>query len=195
MTLNYNISRQQAADILGISTRTLDRYIRKWLISYKKVGNRIFLSEEEIILFKKKLENNEVVNETELIWWGDNTQHYEVEIQSSSDSGLKKYEDDDLSEIVNLLREKDQIIEQKNKIIFSLQHKIGELESKLETYVALPNYTEEKDKIIKEKESLLEEKYNLVYQLKKIKFINLVLILISLVSVLSLLFFILSLFF
>ena len=47
-TLTYNTTRQQAAELLGVSTRTIDRYVKGGKLSYKKVANKVILAEEEI---------------------------------------------------------------------------------------------------------------------------------------------------
>ena len=64
-----------------------------------------------------------------------------------------------VKEVENLvLIEKDEtfekILEEKNKIIFMLQQRISELETKLQNMVALPDYTKEKQSMIIEKEKL-----------------------------------------
>ncbi len=186
--LTYNLSRQQAAEILGISTRTLDRYIRRWFLSYKKISNRILLSEEEVKAFKKRLDNKEIIHETEVIWWDDVKEYiYDVEHNQQDDyknkSQVLAKSSNDIEKIVQLLKEKDQIIEQKNKMIFALQHKLGELETKLKTYIALPDYSKEKETFLKEKEKLLEEKNDLILSIKKMKFYNLVLFLIAFIAI------------
>ncbi len=44
----FTLSRQDAADLLAVSTRTLDRYIRSKKLSARKKGGAILLSEEEV---------------------------------------------------------------------------------------------------------------------------------------------------
>ena len=51
-TAKYSLSRKQAAQILDVSTRTLDRYIRSRKLSARKKGGTILLSEEEVSNFK-----------------------------------------------------------------------------------------------------------------------------------------------
>lgn len=46
--LTYNISREDAALQLGISTRTIDRYVKGGKLHYKKVANKVFLAREEV---------------------------------------------------------------------------------------------------------------------------------------------------
>jgi len=44
----YTITRQEAADILGISTRSIDRYIRARKLRSKKDGKIIYIHKEDI---------------------------------------------------------------------------------------------------------------------------------------------------
>lgn len=44
----FTISRKQAAEILDVSTRTIDRYIRSKRLNARKKGGSILLSEEEL---------------------------------------------------------------------------------------------------------------------------------------------------
>ncbi|MFZ5341509.1 MAG: helix-turn-helix domain-containing protein [Patescibacteria group bacterium] len=46
--LIYNLTREQAAEKLNMSTRTIDRNIRRGVFSYKKISNKVFLSEQEL---------------------------------------------------------------------------------------------------------------------------------------------------
>ena len=44
----YWITREKAAIELWVSTRTIDRYVKGWKLSYKKVANKVLLAKEEI---------------------------------------------------------------------------------------------------------------------------------------------------
>lgn len=48
----FTVTRSQAAEILEVSTRTIDRYIESNKLSARKKGGNILLSEEEISNFK-----------------------------------------------------------------------------------------------------------------------------------------------
>lgn len=48
----FTLSRQEASEILEISTRTLDRYIRSRKFTARKKGGTILLNEEEVQNFK-----------------------------------------------------------------------------------------------------------------------------------------------
>ena len=45
---HYTITRDKASVLLGVSTRTIDRYIKSGRLSYKKVANKVLLAKEEL---------------------------------------------------------------------------------------------------------------------------------------------------
>ena len=72
MARTYWITRESAAKLLGISTRTIDRYIKSWKLSYKKVANKVLLAKEEIASLQEDYGalhqeiSTEVVKQTDL---------------------------------------------------------------------------------------------------------------------------------
>jgi len=52
--LSYSISRENAATYLGISTRTIDRYVKSGKLSYKKIANKVILAKEQVEDLKKE---------------------------------------------------------------------------------------------------------------------------------------------
>jgi hypothetical protein len=59
-----------------------------------------------------------------------------------------------VDKFINVLQEKDKMVEDKNKVIFMLQQRVGELETRLQHMVALPEYNKEKQTVMLEKERL-----------------------------------------
>jgi len=62
-----------------------------------------------------------------------------------------------MSSFLEVLLEKDKKLESKNQIIFTLQQRVVEAETKLKNSMALPQYETEKKEIILEKENLKYE--------------------------------------
>ena len=143
MASTFTITREQAALDLGISTRTIDRYIKSWKLSYKKVANKIFLSDHDVSILKEdfdilhKKSSSEIVNE-----WTLSTKH--PQSIATTTSVLEKVIDEKIDKFFLVFQEKDRMLEEKNKIIFMLQQRVGELENKIQTMVALPDHNEQK---------------------------------------------------
>lgn len=150
---NYSITREKAAIELGVSTRTVDRYVKSGKLSYKKIANKVLLAKDEIEALKSEFStlHNQVTSE--LI--------HEVPTVSSPQSMAVRADidqaiDEKIDKFFLIFKEKDKMIEEKNKIIFMLQQRIGELETKIQTMIALPDYNREKQEAIIEKQKLEE---------------------------------------
>ena len=154
MARTYWITRESAAKLLGISTRTIDRYIKSWKLSYKKVANKVLLAKEEIASLQEDYGalhqeiSTEVVKQTEITT---------PKAVSSVNPSLEKAVEEKIDKFMLIFNEKDKILEEKNKVIFMLQQRVWELEAKLKTMVALPDYTKEKQEAILEKQKLEEK--------------------------------------
>ena len=150
---NYSITREKAAIQLGVSTRTVDRYVKSGKLSYKKIANKVLLAKDEIEALKSEFStlHNQVTSE--LI-------HEVPTVSSSQPMAVRADIDQAIEEKIDkfflIFKEKDKMIEEKNKIIFMLQQRIGELETKIQTMIALPDYNREKQEAIIEKQKLEE---------------------------------------
>lgn len=166
MARTYWITRESAAKLLGISTRTIDRYIKSWKLSYKKVANKVLLAKEEIASLQEDYGalhqeiSTEVVKQTELTT---------PKAVSSVSPSLEKAVEEKIDKFMLIFNEKDKILEEKNKVIFMLQQRVGELEAKLKTMVALPDYTKEKQEALLEKQKLEEKIAELKWTVKREK--------------------------
>ena len=166
MARTYWITRESAAKLLGISTRTIDRYIKSWKLSYKKVANKVLLAKEEIASLQEDYGalhqeiSTEVVKQTELTT---------PKTVSSVSPSLEKAVEEKIDKFMLIFNEKDKILEEKNKVIFMLQQRVGELEAKLKTMVALPDYTKEKQEAILEKQKVEEKIAELKWTVKREK--------------------------
>ncbi len=166
MARTYWITRENAAKLLGISTRTIDRYIKSGKLSYKKVANKVLLAKEEIASLQEDYGalhqeiNTEIVKQTELTT---------PKAVSSVTPSLEKAVEEKIDKFMLIFNEKDKILEEKNKVIFMLQQRVWELEAKLKTMVALPDYTKEKQEALLEKQKLEEKIAELKWTVKREK--------------------------
>jgi len=75
-----------------------------------------------------------------------------------------------------IFKEKEKMLEEKNKVIFVLQQRVSELESKIQHMIALPDYNKEKQEAIIEKQKLEEKIGQLKGMVKNEKLKNLIFI-------------------
>lgn len=168
MNLTYNLNRQQAADLLGVSTRTIDRYVKKGKLSYKKVANKVLLAQEEIDDLQKEFdllhqqEAHQVTTE----------RYVEKDSSKSLSTGQQTWSAASVKEFAEILDKKDKVLEEKNQLIYMLQHKIWELETQMNQMVALPDHSEQKEQLQKEIQTLNLTKQELENQVRKEKLWN-----------------------
>ena len=91
--------------------------------------------------------------------------------------------DEKIDKFFLIFKEKDKMIEEKNKIIFILQQRIGELETKIQTMIALPDYNREKQATLLEKQKLEERIEQLKTSIKSEKTKSFVLLIMAFVFI------------
>lgn len=156
----YWITREKAAIELWVSTRTIDRYVKGGKLSYKKVANKVLLAKEEIESLKNEFSALHHEVSSELVSEVSNGSSNSAASSSSQSIAVRADIDQAIEEKIDkfmlIFKEKDKMIEEKNKVIFMLQQRIWELETKIQTMVALPDYNREKQEAIIEKQKLEE---------------------------------------
>ncbi len=187
--LTYNLSRQQAADLLWVSTRSIDRYVKKWELSYKKVANKVFLSSEEIARMQEDfdlLHQHSPVQKTVVIKQASDSvwTTWQKMTRVSSDLWFGT-----VKEFSEILQNKDGTIEEKNQLIYMLQRKIGELETWMQQMIALPDYSSQKEEMMMNIQKLELEKKDLEENIRKEKLMNTIFLGLALVAVVFVLFF------
>jgi excisionase family DNA binding protein len=124
MAKMYTITRESAAQSLGISTRTIDRYIRNGKLSYKKVANKVLLEKEEVRALQQDFSalhqefGSEVVSSSSSSSAGSTTSiaTHNPQLEAIIDQKIEKF--------FLVFKEKDKMLEEKNKIIFVLQQRV-----------------------------------------------------------------------
>jgi excisionase family DNA binding protein len=159
---HYSLTRDRASLLLGVSTRTIDRYIKSGRLSYKKVANKVLLAKEELENLQSEFSALRQEVSTELV--SKNADTSVPAVRPSTDfSSLE----DKIDKFALIFNEKDKMLEEKNKVIFLLQQRIGELETKIQNMIALPDYTKEKQEAIEEKKRLEAKLQQLTSKLKE----------------------------
>ncbi len=185
---NYSITREKAAIELGVSTRTIDRYVKGGKLSYKKVANKVLLARDEVEALKAEFSTLHSQVTSELIQEVKPnvapTSHTSsvaqpVAVRADIDQAIEEK----IDKFFLIFKEKDKMIEEKNKIIFMLQQRIGELETKIQTMIALPDYNREKQEAIIEKQKLEERISKLKEAVRTEKVKNFIIMLFSLLFI------------
>ncbi|PZM86708.1 hypothetical protein DLH72_00250 [Candidatus Gracilibacteria bacterium] len=142
MSIMYNYTRQEAADFLGISTRSIDRYIKSGKLRSKKEGKIVYVNDddvknmsgnsdtkheiidkEELQEIKKSQENNYEVEEVPV-------ETKEIELKTN----FKTYA---LDKVYDDLRAE---IKQKDEVIQDLSIKLGRAEEIVKNSVSMIDF-------------------------------------------------------
>ena len=169
MSKTYNVTREVASKSLNISTRTIDRYIKSGKLSYKKIANKVLLAKEEVISLKEEFATLHQELNTEIINQSNTT-------GLANKGNTEDVIDQKVEKFFLIFKEKEKMLEEKNKVIFVLQQRVSELENKIQHMIALPDYNKEKQEAIIEKQKLEERIGHLKGVIKNEKLKNLIFI-------------------
>lgn len=166
--LIYNISKEAASQLLWVSTRTIDRYLSSGRLTSKRMGNKVMLAQNEVLELRKESDDIEI-NSVEVVsgWdvqYGAGTNTTSLAMWAEQ---IGQMMDERFGKFTTMLENKDNLIEEKNAMIFGLQKKIGEMEVRIQTMVALPDHNNEKEQLISQKKELQNRLENLNKNLNK----------------------------
>lgn len=166
----YKYTRQEAADMLGISTRSVDRYIKSGKLRSKKDGKIVYVKWSDV----------------ETLMWGGQTQQEVIVPQAKTESkSVAKKSDSNQSTAVleNIYQDLKKEIQHKDETIQELSQKLWRAEEMVKNSVSLVEFKksqflleESKGHMNKEVEEIKKEKEKLQGDLKYEKTTNLILI-------------------
>jgi len=178
----YNLTRQQAADKLDISTRSIDRYIKAWKIRAKKIWKIVYVNQDDVnILAWETPSKQKIIINQETIKTETST---ETPINTEEKAVVKKNDYDKIAasfeKVFTWLRQE---IQKKDENIQNLSIKLGRMEEMLKNSVNIIDYKksqflleESKNHLNKEMQDLAKQKEELQKELKYEKTTNKLLI-------------------
>ncbi len=143
--MNYTLTRQEAAIILNISTRSVDRYIKAWKIRAQKQWRIVMLNEEDIENIKKSW-NNEKIELSQVIITPEEQKKQEEKEKIS----LTKPTNQEKSSLENIYEDLRNEIRQKDKKIETLSMQLWKMEEVVKNSISMIEY--------KKSQFLIEEK-------------------------------------
>lgn len=158
---NLYVDRDEASTILKVSTRTLDRYIRKFKFKTRKDGRRILIKREDVdkiiqdqigqfIEQKKQNLEKELQKETAV------QNETSIAVKDVKVESVKKAEKEE--EVYrNLYLEAKKELKEKQERLDAATYRVGQLESQVKSMVPMLDYTR-KEKELKEVRQNLEQK-------------------------------------
>jgi len=162
-TLKYNVDRRAASKLLKVSVRTVDRYIKKKVLTAQNVGGRVWLSKDEVngLIGHKNYETSDT--EVDMSILGESIDIVddirEPEIQRLSTSETRKIvKTSDSSYLFKDLYEKTkEELQEKQERLEIANYRVGQLEAQLKNSIPLLEYHRESSEKRLEKAKMLEK--------------------------------------
>jgi len=178
---SYTLTRQDAADLLGISVRSVDRYIKSWKIRSEKRWKSVYVNDNDV----KNLHSN--TEPTPIIIENTDKKTTEKKQQFASKDISTKKDVENFDKITktfeNIYTDLRNQIEKKDKIIQEMSVEIGISREQVRQSISVSEHNrsqmlleESKTHIAKQMNNLSEEKKKLEKDLKDEKFDKKVLI-------------------
>lgn len=153
---NIYVDRKKASKLLKVSTRTIDRYIRRYKIKIRKENRKIFIKESDI---------NRIINDHINHFLGnfkrlkDNGQfgqdvHNDLAVKDIKVESIRTKEDGVYKELYLELKKE---LKERQDRLEAATYRVGQLESQVKNMVPLLEYNR-KDKELKEAQILLENR-------------------------------------
>jgi excisionase family DNA binding protein len=150
------VDREEASEILKVSTRTVDRYVRKYRFRTRKNGRRVLIKRSDVDKIIEAHIGQFVDIKSTIIDNVDNVEHsppYQVKnlkvesVKSGNDEGVYK----------SLYVETKKELHTKQERLDAATYRVGQLEAQVKSMVPMLDYTR-KEKELKEARSAIEQK-------------------------------------
>jgi len=155
ITKRYNLSRKAASKRLKVSTRTLDRYIKKKELSTQVISGRVWLDGEEVEAFKHgkldsaNVDSGDMSSSNMSSRQGvDNVDEIEVlsqEVVDSVTSHTRQRKDSGTNKVYEkLFNEVKEELNEKQERLEIANYRVGQLEAQLKSSVPMLEYHKER---------------------------------------------------
>lgn len=145
----YSVPREDAAETLGVSTRTLDRYLKSGKLKFKSIGRNVFVHATELEklaeLFLKKKSRKEKRKGVAR----DNSEKAEPAVTVENNTEEKIFR--------NLYTEATSELKLKQEKLEAASFRVGQLEAQLKNSIPLLEYKQKEEELQKENKDLLKE--------------------------------------
>ncbi len=164
---NIYLDREEASQILKVSTRTIDRYIRKFRFKTRKNGRRILIKRMDVdkiiqehvghFMDISSTDNGQMLDKKSVHNKVDNVSN--IKVKDIKIDGVKNKEEfaEDGTIYKNLFEETRKELREKQERLEAATYRVGQLESQVKTMVPLLDYNR-KEKEVKEIQMALEQK-------------------------------------
>lgn len=132
----FTLDRNEAALRLGVSTRTIDRYIQNEKIRTRRIGKKMFLEEDDVEILREE-DSARREDDYEVVENPIKILHEEEITENKSQNSLMISADAKMAitELSRIYNDAQTIIAEKDETIRNLSYKVGKLETELQNSV------------------------------------------------------------
>lgn len=186
MQKQENISREAASGLLGVSVRTVDRYIRAKKLSTVVLEGRIWLDREEVEVFKAKKKSRHEVDKVDMSTSGLSSGHEVDKVDNEVDISVdkvdilekmsteKKRSKESTETFKKLYQELKEELKEKQERLEIANYRVGQLEAQVRNSIPMLEYHREnyeKQKVEEDLRSELKESSDIIKKLSsKVKY-------------------------
>lgn len=136
MESTYSVDREKAAMLLGVSTRSIDRYIKSNKIRSRKLGKKLYLHDEDIERLRAG-----GIQEDFVIMTGDSDSYAGTQDEAVVTlHSTPKHTMRDMVNYRDLYDQANEKIAVKDKMIQELSYRLGQSETELKNTISISEY-------------------------------------------------------
>ena len=151
------VDRDEASEILKVSTRTVDRYVRKFKFKTRKDGRRVLIKRVDVDkIIEEHIGQFVDIKSTNLKKQKEAKNGSEIQVKDVKVESVKR-SDNEEKVYQGLYIEAKKEIKEKQERLDAATYRVGQLESQVKTMVPMLDYTR-KEKELKEAKSAIEQK-------------------------------------
>ena len=136
MESTYSADREKAAMLLGVSTRSIDRYIKSNKIRSRKLGKKLYLHDEDIERLRAG-----GIQEDFVIMTGDSDSYTDAQDEAVVTlHSTPKHTMRDMVNYRDLYDQANEKITVKDKMIQELSYRLGQSETELKNTISISEY-------------------------------------------------------
>lgn len=136
MESTYSVDREKAAMLLGVSTRSIDRYIKSNKIRSRKLGKKLYLHDEDIERLRAG-----GIQEDFVIMTGDSDSYTDAQDEAVVTlHSTPKHTMRDMVNYRDLYDQANEKITVKDKMIQELSYRLGQSETELKNTISISEY-------------------------------------------------------
>lgn len=151
------VDRDEASSILKVSTRTVDRYIRKFRFKTRKDGRRVLIKRNDVDkIIERHIGQFIDIKSTILDKQLDRQKQANIEVKDLKVESVKK-SDKEESIYKGLYSEAKNELKEKQERLDAATYRVGQLESQVKNMVPMLDFTS-KEKELREAKGAIEQK-------------------------------------